>query len=329
MFNGNKKPRLYLYDLISSQGCRRAFLWGRQWSPIQPNPHLWLGRGVHQGLESYYRHDRSVEAALTSYEFFVSKSFREFSLQFPVGYNQIVEPLREWIPLGRSMIENYSAYEEVYPLEGEPQAIEQTVRVDFGNFVISGRIDLIMKGARGFYVVDHKTAGSLQEKDLSFDLQLLAYAWMASKVLKEAPSKVVHNILVKSELESPTLIRNGSALSKAKSQTTTPLLYREAIQTHGFKEEDYEDYLQFLEGHWHESLFHRDVSHVTQSALDEFEETVRARGEYALRLLNGETPAFPVLDPWTCTWCQFRSPCQVQNQGGDAEFVLESRFTKS
>lgn len=186
--------------------------------------------------------------------------------------------------------------------------------------VYQGRIDMILEDEDGeVWIEDHKTAGAFKESmfHLDVDTQVTSYAWAAQFFLDRPIAGVIYNQIKKSFPQEPELVYKGTKLSKDKTQSTTYDFYVRAIERHGFKEEDYEDFLDYL---WKEGpqFVRRFQLHRSQKELDSQGTIIYSE---ALDML-GNPNIYPNPTEMNCNSCSFQGPCLSRLDGSDWQYIL-------
>jgi hypothetical protein len=104
--------------------------------PTAPSPHFDLGANVHAALRDWLRlapKERTWDALLEFYRAAWRKNRPAFA-------TRTRDELREWGERGKLMLRRFA--DEVPP-DLEPVALEKSVRVDFGDLVVGGRVDRV------------------------------------------------------------------------------------------------------------------------------------------------------------------------------------------
>lgn len=202
--------------------CRRKwyFSYVEQLRSKEPAYALWLGAGIHEVLDFYYKLTpaaRSKAALLAAYETWAwgqrDKLVVEThgSLLAP----QILLDADKNIELGRAMMTHYGEAapdldKDMLVVSTEQEfnlplgATAKTVDEETGEFIdipvtYKGRIDGIiqLRSTGKYYLLEHKTATQFNEKRLVLDQQATSYIWAAEKLSGLEISGVFYNILRK------------------------------------------------------------------------------------------------------------------------------------
>lgn len=181
-----------------------------------------------------------------------------------------------------------------------------------------GRIDLVILDLQTEknWIIDHKTAAQFMDQTswVDKDTQTRSYGWACKQVLGIDIEGVMFNRLRKKVPDKPQVLASG-ALSKNKSQTTTPELYRAEIKKRGLDPAQYADFLSYFEG---QTYVERLSSIHSREA---YEQTERAILMEAMDML-GNPFIYPSPDMFSCNYCSFRAPCSAYHDGLDDHWVL-------
>jgi hypothetical protein len=226
----------------------------------------------------------------------------------------------------------------VMPGTKEPLVTADGEALEYGGPFLTGRLDLLTERKTpksGLWVIDHKTdSGSTYTDDgLDYDDQITAYCYIVWRWLGVIPRGVLLNVLVKQAPKPPRLVREGSALSTAKDQLTTPEAYLDACLEFGHMQRSggqilSEKHAECYEGlkarGWH-PFFRRFEAHRSEQELLRFEE--RLYQEY-LNMSDTLMTAdlYPNFSPWNCPRCPVKHVCRAMEDGSDWEGVLETQY---
>jgi hypothetical protein len=190
--------------MTCAQTCKQLYFWqyvaehpegGHGLVPIEAKPAPTKGTLVHLGLQKFYElqmrepqlpyADRAVRAIKNALD-----ALAHFKLD-----EQVVPLVKDELI---SALDQYCQKYEVEDLE--PLAVELPVRVEAGDYVHTGIVDLVAKWHGVVYVVDHKTT-SMQLthlfKKLRFNLSLKGYAIALSKMRQEPVHALINGIRFK------------------------------------------------------------------------------------------------------------------------------------
>lgn len=218
--------------------------------------------------------------------------------------------------------------------------VELTLETPFPDgSMYRGRIDMLVENQWGLWIVDHKTHKTLPKFDQRvLDAQSALYIWAA--VRNKIPVQgFIWNYARTKAPTVPKLLKNGKALSRAKSiETDYPTLYK-AIKKFNLPMEDYTDKLgalkaqRFQDGAPQNSpFFQRHILHKN----DEMLKQVAREGYHTARRMNEY--------PWdklgfiervpdrSCDFmCSYKDLCMASLQFGEkspgVQNMLRQRFT--
>ncbi len=220
-------PREITYSALSLfRNCRKAYQ-HRHINclvPIQTDDNLRFGSLIHNCLEQWHG-GMSLEAVMDDIDTACAKR------------NVDLDVKRVW-HLARAIMRNYAAR---YPKEDwEVIALEKTftgpiINPETGapsrSYVLSGKVDGIVKREDGNYILEHKTASSIDGDYLDklwTDFQITLYSRYIEQCLGIRIAGVIYNVLVKAKLqqgkgetEAEFEARRAELLAKSKTGKTT------------------------------------------------------------------------------------------------------------
>jgi hypothetical protein len=181
------------------RNCRKACDWRyfQELVPLEKAPSLMFGSVIHQCLELWHK-KRSLELVFDHID-------RTYLNRAADGAEKA-----DW-HLARAMMAGYA---KTYPEENfEVVALEQEfsgpiINPETGaesrSFVLSGKIDGIVRMNNSYYLLEHKTASQINAGYLDrlwTDFQIILYSWYAEKYLGYKIDGVIYNILAKAKLK--------------------------------------------------------------------------------------------------------------------------------
>lgn len=322
--------------MYGTSDCRRAWYLGRTWESIKPIMPFFIGEVVHKGVEILFTHRQSSIKAnsntiLNMTRVFGEKRIRQIARGLGDVFSVYQSEFDEALDRSIRVTKNYLDYEDESPLEGEVVDIEKKFALPFDGFMVSGRIDLVLRRDDGLWIVDHKTTSSgLDERGMDLDEQVTAYLWAARRIYDEEIGGIIFNTIRSYAPEPPTVLtsRNTRRLSKAKSQPTTVTLFLEAIEREQLDTRDYEDILGYLETAGWDQFFSRVRTRRNEFEIMNFENRLRAKLIDLKRMIDDPVFAYPSPSIYRCPSCPFLSVCKSMEDGSDWEYQLENTFKK-
>jgi hypothetical protein len=198
------------WDIIDSSKlttyltCPRKFFFNYVlgWDSVFPNKHLIFGKAIHKAFEYILIQPRpTTETIQEAYEIFMGEYRKEFTAEDD-EYNKPKTPEYVFPLLVKYCQEYESEWETEEVLHTEVAGIVPVSEENFLNF----RIDLVRKGERGIYCMDHKTTGYINE------------TWMGQWELAIQVFVYIHFLYSHYPVEDVYgMIINGIGLSKRKN----------------------------------------------------------------------------------------------------------------
>lgn len=310
---------VHVTDRQAFKACRR--MWGyRNREHLQPVKEstgaLWLGKGIHVGMETYYTGGDAIQGFRSWLDQKVSAD--DISKMWPDEKFK----LNEIITLAETMLTRYIDFAKKHD-DFEVVDVEKTLRVQVPNtkYYLVGTLDLLVRRKGKLWIVDHKSYQQFVDPtDLELDDQMTAYMWLVSQVYGEMPGGAIYNQLRKKIPTEPKVLKSGG-LSKDKGIDTTYEKYLEAINTNGLDPNDYQDILEKLK---HNQYFKRELIARNANELKTFGLHLT---DEVTDMMNPNLPLYP--NPTRdCQWrcADYRSLCKCQNEGGDIEYFKDRLY---
>ncbi len=259
-------PREITYSALSLfRNCRKAYE-ARHIKclvPIHTDDNLRFGTLIHDCLEQWHG-GMSLEAVMDDIDTACAKR------------NVDPDVKKAW-HLARAIMRNYAAK---YPKEEwEVIALEKTftgpiINPETGaasrSFVLSGKVDGIVKLPDGNYILEHKTASAIDGDYLDklwTDFQITLYAHYVEKVLGIPITGIIYNVLVKAKLqqsagETEEEYRERYFALAAKNKSGKSSAVRQMPET------DYEFAKRLDEKYAEPGMFHREVIFLDRSRFE-------------------------------------------------------------
>ena len=329
---------IHTSDRIAFKRCRRR--WDFR-SPLrrhlEPSPSqeilpLWFGTGIHFALEDFYGYNRFGDPGLALEAYL--ECFRPEDLP---------EGAIEEVSLGMSMLDYYMHWKvnrdtyKTLHVDGVPQ-VEVDFRLELAELseitgkrvVYQGTFDRIVVDMYGrYWIMEYKTAKSIDTNKLATDPQVRAYVWAAEQWYDMPFEGVLYLQMAKDAPRPPTILVNGG-VSVNKAQKTTHSLARAAmlgLHPDGKFPSKYVEFLNFLaeqetpEGN---RFIRLDEVYVNQYTKEQTYNQIIAEGK---EMLNPDIAIYP--NPtrdcmWDCK--EMRTVCIAMDEGSDWEYLLNQYF---
>ena len=311
-------PIIHVTERRRFKNCRRAWQYSDKigLKKIKDDRNaLWLGRGVHTALAGYYSGQNEQDAFDEWLEKTVPQPARDaFSTEEFSRFHEMID-------LATTMIAGYIQFakqSDTFEVISVEKKLSAKIPGTKGTLV--GTIDLLVRQGGRLWVYDHKTCASFIDPQLlDLDDQMTSYLWLVWKTYGEMPAGAVYNQLRKKIPAEPYLLKSGKSLSKDKSIDTTYKKYYDAILTHGFNPEDYEDTLIKIA---EKKFYCRELVPRNKNELGNFEQHLV--DEYR-EMASKNTPIYsnPTRD---CSWCDYLCLCKAENEGGDVQSLKDGLF---
>ena len=328
-------------DRNAYRNCRRNWAWSSHLrnnltsKGSSPVP-LWFGSGIHFALEDYHgsrKHVHPRDAWLNFYQATIAskeapplalcKEHKELGVGMLDYYSEVWmegrDPLRTYEFNGRLCTE----VNIEIPL---PIPEDKLKAWGWDKAVYSLTLDRVIIDDDGLlWVVEYKTAKTIQTQHFQLDPQVTAYMWAATHVFDKPVQGVIYQQHLKTLPQEPLILRGGK-LSCNQQQKTTHALYRKGLEAlHGKVVNAPGANVEFLnsllerEDHRGDPFIRRDK--VTRNTTTIKAEGVKIMAE-AEEMLNPDTPLYP--NPTRdCSWrCPFVSPCISFDDGSNAELEM-------
>lgn len=313
--------------------------------PVRQSMSLVFGIAIHKGLETYYNpqqwNELSYEAKTDLAVFkFKDNLISDKKLEAQDNKGSLSEEREEeyndHLDLGEGMLRNYGEWapDEDEKLGLVPLAVEEKFQVPlyYPNsdepvvindrpVVYQVRIDLVARHEKEDGLIniwDHKTAANIggDTSFLDLDTQLASYGWAYQVKYGERIGGIMYNELAKSYPKPPKVLKAGN-LSQDKRQNTTYELYVKAIEEMGLDPEPYSAMLDHLAG--------KGNTHFRRTPIFKTTQEIYNQGRYVVDEVLDMTDnprIYPNPSKMHCGYCAFQGPCNINNEGGDVQFVL-------
>lgn len=299
----------------------------QNYEPLQRIDALDFGTAMHKALEAYYQpstwDDQALKEAMATQAFL--ESVKDIGTKVKIGpleFEQRWEELRalgldmlafyfHWAPSRDTFTPVYTEVEFEVPIPGLPDTVYQ------------GRIDLIVEDEYGYWLVDHKTTAQFGDTEwLALDDQCSSYAWAIRQQLGLEVRGVIYNELRKKAPKKPKVLRDGT-LSVNKMQDTTYETYIQTIRELGYKENAYQNILDYLKISQREFVRRTKVIFRPET-LQIVENRIRME---AAEMLDHPS-IYPTPSRMNCQGCSFFAPCLALHEGRDPEAILDENYER-
>lgn len=226
-------------------------------------------------------------------------------------------------------------YERLYATDGltylapdQEEPFELPVRVDLSpGIVFTGHIDKMPRDKQGrVWDMDHKSHKKIPEpEDRLHDLQQVLYQWAAPQSGYPKLAGVMWDYIRTKPPAVPELLKKGG-LSQRQNIDTDHETYMAAIRENKLDPHNYAEILNRLKPRGLIDFYQRVslpspnkemVNKIVADAQSSSIEMKRSGGYDRTRTLD-----------WTCKTCEFRSLCQAELRGVDADFILKSEYQR-
>ncbi len=327
--------RLRTSDRSLFKRCRRKFALESETmyhlEPLGASPvQFWLGTGVHFALEDFHGYKKFA----TPHD-----AFEAYTLATLGSKNLMTDDFAANYELGKGMLTNYinwvpqlRGFETLW-VDGVPMCEVRLIipMPEIGEGVeYSATIDRLLQDEHGrIWMLDYKTAKSVNTEKLPLDQQITAYYWAVKKQYGLELEGMIYIQLLKQVPDEPTVLKNGS-LSKAKNQSTSYQLYVKKLKEiyNGRLPGEYKEILDqlkseagFLDNKYIKVDFVRRNEH--QIAAEEKKIIAEGRD-----IFNPATVMYP--NPTKdCSWdCRFKQVCIGMDDGSDYRQILRDNFRR-
>lgn len=211
---------------------------------------------------------------------------------------------------------------------GRKDPFELPVRVDISpGIIFTGHLDKMPEDKQGrVWDMDHKSHKRIPEpEDRLNDLQQVLYQWAGPQSGYPKLAGVIWDYIRTKAPAVPELLKKGG-LTRRQNIDTDHETYLSAIVSHDLKPQDYAEELNRLKPRGYIDFYQRVqlpnpnkemVNRVVADAQASSIEMKRSGGHDRTRSLD-----------WTCKSCEYRSLCQAELRGVDAEFIRKSEFQR-
>lgn len=236
-----KKEKISYSRLRSFKNCKRYFYYDyiRKLEAKEKPIYYSEGIAMHKALEKWYKHqdlNRGIDA-ITRY----------YAENKPDTGD--MGDVQRWIISGEMIQKIFARYVDQYQDEKfEVINTEIEFDIDFEKFRLRGFVDLLVKENGLYWLVEHKTARTIDEKymmRLTMDYQSICYIYAIEKIMNIKIQGVIYNMILKQLPKKPKILKSGQ-LSTDKSRNVELIDVLKAISKHKLDPDDYSHYLDYL-----------------------------------------------------------------------------------
>lgn len=298
-----------------------------------------FGTAIHAGLEGWYRSGGKKRVCQNWFKKEWTRVDNYYAEYYKGLYKLSLEQAWwEFFLLGKEMLDNYMDYDEreawfdeVIEVNIEERGFVQILGPDGnplpGSPLLSGRIDLLVRKKKDYWVWDHKTAAQKPNFGaLDVDDQGTGYCYVTWRNLGIVPRGFMYNVLLKRVPSPPELIRNDTALSTRKDRSMTYECFVNAVKENGFSVGDYAEHLAELRKRGYSDFFVRDGSRRNLEQLRSFGERVRLEYKDMQSVIEDPTLAYPNMNQRNCPGCAIMPLCLAHEEDGDVEDIIENQY---
>lgn len=356
---------VHVTDLTTKVGCPQRWDWesllrrGLQRTVI-PMP-LFIGQGVHVGLNAYYVSNGNIYTTAATFRQWVlhrADAIKKFSGAL---WDSEVDKINDAYNLGLGMLKHYHLWapkrDVQYNILGNEQKFTVPIPVPrgapkdsrdrfdvhagrwlSGRIQLSGRFDGLIqdKSSGDIYLLEFKTARSLKTSSWTFrGLQGTAYVYAAQCLYGVKLKGIMYRILRKQVPSNPLPLQRGGYSQKQKQKTSLEhfkqCLDKEAsgrgIDPHQLYKEN-EKVLRELHGRRTSEgndFFMERIIHKSPELIDNAMRTIYYEG---LKMADPNVPIYATPGWWRCNNCPFRDPCDLVELGmsEQAEALLDAEY---
>lgn len=334
------------YSAIRDQRtCEQKYVYGYVDSlrPKERFAPMELGTVIHDYWERYYGgligrriskkriadlHTKALKATIRTH----SADLKQMAgIAGDLGAQETAEALLAIVPMTRALMNAYHRNHGAMDASVHtPVLIEERFTYRLGDDAeMTGRIDMVTRDDRGYWLWENKTTGSVpSETDRFRDLQTAIYIPAVCQLLsieQEEIAGIVWNQVHTAPPHMPSLNKNGAM--SVKQCVTTEELTLAQIKKAKLDVDDYKDFIVGILQRERTTMFPRYELPLTQdTALLLRDCRTTARRISRLRAGKGPRPVRSM--DIHCGWCPFLKLCHAAVTGGDESVLRRVHYTK-
>lgn len=328
-------------DRMVFRRCRRRWGWsshlrGNLGSREGQSP-LWLGTGFHFALEDFHGKNFFGKPSAAFKEYV--KATRRFDEKALPGSWQ------EDADLAIGMLDYYSdtwlsnrSPLETFVWKGQPQ-VEVNFRIElpwergkygYDRVQYSGTLDRVIIDENGLlWIVEYKTAKSIQTLHLANDSQVSSYCWAGMHLYDRPVAGVIYQQHRKDLPKDPKILGSGRLSTDKRQLITAASLRQSLIRAYGAVTRAPMDYIDFLNYLIKDEAPMGD-KFILRTKIQRNQHQCEAEGVKILmeadEMLNPELALYPNPDRTCQFMCPFNGSCVSLDDGGDWEYELSLMF---
>lgn len=299
--------------LSAFRQCQRRYFWqSRNYVPILQKVAITFGTEGHKVWHAL--HTVGYAAALQELE------------KIQAWYSSLWQEEQEhYGPMHEGLGLLLDSYIGFYGMPDVSQVVMAETRLEYllpGGVLLNGKPDIIRKERGTHHIDDHKFTRELPNgagEKLS-DVATSIYAFLIESNGIGEVKAITWNYIKSKAPSKPSVLKDGKRISKAKCDTT-PKIFLQTIEEHGFNPADYSDVLEALS---YNDFFQRITLPYDREMTTELLREVLITAEDIKTAEN--RGKFTHNFSWTCKSCQYFPLCECEIHRGDIQGMLKANF---
>jgi hypothetical protein len=306
--------------------------------PMALSAPLFLGQGVHEALDMYYKHYQStgefdMDVGLKHLRQWCKNRADKMIHSTGVLWEAEREMVNDMYALGYMLLMHYGMWSQKYDQGIEVIGTEYHYRLPvpgMDGVYIAGKIDGVIKypGDVRPWLLEFKTAASFNSMPWVFRaLQCAVYTWAARQIFGDIQG-MEYRALLKKKPKDLIPLKKQHSFSQKKNQNTS--LEWAKWQMEQYAQDNGLDVIELFNNHQkllfelqeENKFFMRRQIVRTPSQLDN---AVLVLQNIGAQMVDSETPIF-AQPGFHCKWCAFADPCNLVEVGEDPSMLLSGVF---
>lgn len=321
--------KISITEIMNFARCRRMWKYKSHnmmgLTPKEESNALVFGSAIHKGLETYYKLDKNISAALVEFSSYWNNRAK------------VSDDEEKLHSLGIGMLQHYAEWAPIVD-DFEVISLEEKFEFHFySDIIFTIKTDGLVRSKDGIWILENKTYSVEPDVDFwSLDLQTTAYPWAISHLVlhnripgidpDEKICGVIYNGLKKKKPTVPELLKKGG-LSKAMSIDTTFAVYAKALAANKLNPNDYTDILNALRLRGN-PFFKRVKIRRTASEFKTFSEFLYTISQEMLMSKESVGLCYPSPNR-DCTFsCGYNKLCISENVEGGTDDLIKNLYNK-